>query len=331
VRQKICAQLDLPVLSRATYDALSEDPQVVEATLLLSMAVQATDQGDRAGARCHFSDVIGMAQSVPSPSTSLLESQDLQRLYGSDELIARKRGVLQSDSCSQSKPRKEREGAVRLRSARGKYPAGHPLPLLPSLKELHMRHVLTLSAAVLAASLSLASAQVRSQSIVVSPLPVAVAAPALHVPAALAELVRRGGSITLQDAQGRTVATVNRDGSVTLSAGMALGNATAVSVKVGNTTVSYPLAARVNGSGQLLVTRKNPGGRTQVVPLVAAVSRATDGRDGQQSQDGKKADGKRDGQQGQDGEGDQGGQQGNSGERGNAGHPGQPGHGNGHR
>jgi hypothetical protein len=329
VRQKICAQLDLPVLSRATYDALSEDPQVVEATLLLSMAVEATDQGDRAGARCHFSDVIGMAQSVPSPSTSLLESQDLQRLYGSDELIARKRAVLQSDSCSQSKPRKEREGAVRLRSARGKYPAGHPLPLLPSLKELHMRHVLTLSAAVLAASLSLASAQVRSQSIVVSPLP--VAAPALHVPAALAELVRRGGSITLQDAQGRTVATVNRDGIVTLSAGMALGNATAVSVKVGNTTVSYPLAARVDGSGQLLVTRKNPGGRTQVVPLVAAVSRAADGSGGQQGQDGKKADGKRNGQQGQDGqdgEGDQGGQQGNSGERGNAG---QPGRGNGHR
>ena len=192
-----------------------------------------------------------------------------------------------------------------------------------------MRHVLTLSAAVLAASLSLASAQVRSQSIVVSPLP--VAAPALHVPAALAELVRRGGSITLQDAQGRTVATVNRDGSVTLSAGMALGNATAVSVKVGNTTVSYPLAARVDGSGQLLVTRTNPGGHTQVVPLVAAVSRVTDSRDGQQGQDGKKADGKKDGQDGQDGEGDQGGQQGNSGERGNAGHPGQPGHGNGHR
>jgi hypothetical protein len=192
-----------------------------------------------------------------------------------------------------------------------------------------MRHVLTLSAAVLAASLSLASAQVRSQSIVVSPLP--VAAPALHVPAALAELVRRGGSITLQDAQGRTVATVNRDGIVTLSAGMALGNATAVSVKVGNTTVSYPLAARVDGSGQLLVTRKNPGGRTQVVPLVAAVSRAADGSGGQQGQDGKKADGKRNGQQGQDGqdgEGDQGGQQGNSGERGNAG---QPGRGNGHR
>ena len=187
-----------------------------------------------------------------------------------------------------------------------------------------MRHVLTLSAVVLAASLSLASAQVRSQSIVVSPLP--VAAPVAHVPSALAELVRRGGSITLQDAQGHTVATVNADGSVTLSAGMTLGNASAVSVKVGNTTVSYPLGTRVDSGGQLLVTRKNADGRTQVVPLVAAISSAHD--------DGKKADGKKDGQQGQDGqngEGDQGGQHGNSGEHGNAGHPGQPGRGSGHR
>lgn len=192
-----------------------------------------------------------------------------------------------------------------------------------------MRHVLTLSAVVLAASLSLASAQVRSQSIVVSPLP--VAAPVAHVPSALAELVRRGGSITLQDAQGHTVATVNADGSVTLSAGMILGNATAVSVKVGNTTVNYPLGARVDSGGQLLVTWKNADGRTQVVPLVAAISSAHD--DGKKA-DGKKADGKKDGQQDQDrqdGEGDQGGQHGNSGEHGNAGHPGQPGRGSGHR
>ena len=177
-----------------------------------------------------------------------------------------------------------------------------------------MRHVLTVSAAVLAASLSLASAQVRSQSIVVSPLP--VAAPVAHLPAALTDLVRRGGSITLTDAQGHTVATVGPDGAVKLSAGKTLGNATAVSVKVGNAT-TYPLAARVEGSGHLLVTRKNANGRTQVVPLVAAVSSTHD--------NGKKADGKKDGQQEQDGEGDQGGQ------HGNAGHPGQPGHGNGHR
>jgi Ca-activated chloride channel family protein len=117
VRRKVRAQLDLPVLSQAEYDALPEDPEVVEAALLLSMAqrqrlaIEAMDQGDRAGARNYFSDVVGIAQSVPSPSAemsaSLLESQELQRLYlEGDELMARKRAVSQSHSRSQSKPRK---------------------------------------------------------------------------------------------------------------------------------------------------------------------------------------------------------------------------------
>jgi Ca-activated chloride channel family protein len=117
VRRKVRAQLDLPVLSQAEYDALPEDPEVVEAALLLSMAqrqrlaIEAMDQGDRAGARNYVSDVVGIAQSVPSPSAemsaSLLESQELQRLYlEGDELMARKRAVSQSHSRSQSKPRK---------------------------------------------------------------------------------------------------------------------------------------------------------------------------------------------------------------------------------
>ena len=117
VRRKVRAQLDLPILSQAEYDALPEDPEVVEAALLLSMAqrqrlaIEAMDQGDRAGARNYFSDVVGIAQSAPSPSAemsaSLLESQDLQRLYlEGDELMARKRAVSQSYSRSQSKPRK---------------------------------------------------------------------------------------------------------------------------------------------------------------------------------------------------------------------------------
>lgn len=117
VRRKVRAQLDLPILSQAEYDALPEDPEEVEAALLLSMAqrqrlaIEAMDQGDRAGARNYFSDVVGIAQSVPSPSAemsaSLLESQDLQRLYlEGDELMARKRALSQSYSRSQSKPRK---------------------------------------------------------------------------------------------------------------------------------------------------------------------------------------------------------------------------------
>ena len=117
VRHTVRAQLDLPVLSQAAYDALPEDPQVVEAALLLGMAqrqtlaVQAMDRGDRGMATGYFTDVVGMAQSMPSPSAemtaTLLESQALQSLYaGGDDLLARKRAPSQSYSRSQSKPRK---------------------------------------------------------------------------------------------------------------------------------------------------------------------------------------------------------------------------------
>ena len=199
-----------------------------------------------------------------------------------------------------------------------------------------MRNVLTLSALALTASLTLASAQttVTSQSIVVAPVPAPV--PAAHLPSALAELVRAGGSITLTDAQGRTVATVSADGTVKVINGMTLSNATSVSVKQGTTTTSYLLAVRANNSGQLFVTATNAAGHTQVIPLVAAVNRAAE------SEDSKKANGKkaadqqdqdeRDEEDGQKQDGKKGGapvgQHGDSGEHGGEGH--QPGRGNGH-
>jgi len=58
----------------------------------------------------YFSDVVGLARSMPSPSAemtaSLLESQELQQLYDGDAQMVRKRAVSQSYSRSQSKPRK---------------------------------------------------------------------------------------------------------------------------------------------------------------------------------------------------------------------------------
>ena len=117
VRRKVRAQMDLPVLSQAEYDALPEDPEVVEAVSLLTMAqhqrlaIAAMDHGDRASATMYLGEVVSMAQSIPSPSAemsaSLAESQDLQRLYeGGDDLLARKRALSQSHNRSQSKPRK---------------------------------------------------------------------------------------------------------------------------------------------------------------------------------------------------------------------------------
>jgi Ca-activated chloride channel homolog len=123
VRRKVRTQLDLPVVSQAEYDALPEDPEVLEAALLLAMArrqqlaIDAMDQGDRAGARKYLLEVVGMAQSVPSPSAelsaSLLESQDLQRLYNEgDDRLARKRALSQSHNRSQSKPRKTEQSLI---------------------------------------------------------------------------------------------------------------------------------------------------------------------------------------------------------------------------
>ena len=117
VRRKVRTQLDLPVLSQAEYDALPEDPEVVEAVSLLSMAqrqrlaIAAMDRGDRAGARERFSQVVRMAEDIQSPSAevtaSLLESRNLLRMYDEgDEILARKRALSQSHNRSQSKPRK---------------------------------------------------------------------------------------------------------------------------------------------------------------------------------------------------------------------------------
>ena len=190
-----------------------------------------------------------------------------------------------------------------------------------------MRNVLTLSALALTASLTLASAQttVKPQSIVVAPVPAPV--PATHLPSALAELVRAGGSITLTDAQGHAVATVNADGTVKVTNGMLLSNVTSVSVKQGAITTSYPLAVRANNSGQLFVTTTNAEGHTQVIPLVATVNRAAESEDSK-NVNGKKAADQQDRDEG-DGE-KQDGEKGGAlaGQHGGEGH--QPGHGNGH-
>ena len=131
------------------------------------------------------------------------------------------------------------------------------------------------------------------------PAPVVTTEPSLHLPSGLSELLRDGTVITLMDAQGRAVASVNADGTVKLADGMVLSSATVVSVTQGSVTTSYALAVKVNSSGQLFVTTTNAEGRTQVIPLVAAVNRAADakadGRKDDKKEDGKKDDKKEDG------------------------------------
>jgi len=131
------------------------------------------------------------------------------------------------------------------------------------------------------------------------PAPVVTTEPSLHLPSGLSELLRDGTVITLMDAQGRAVASVNADGTVKLADGMVLSSATVVSVTQGSVTTSYALAVKVNSSGQLFVTTTNAEGRTQVIPLVAAVNRAADakadGKKDDKKEDGKKDDKKEDG------------------------------------
>ena len=188
-----------------------------------------------------------------------------------------------------------------------------------------MRNVLTLSALALSAALTVASAQTTVKITVqptvkvtvqptvqvtvqpavqpavqpTVPAPVVTPAPSVHLPSGLAELLRDGTVITLIDAQGHAVASVNADGTVKLADGMVLSSATVVSVTQGSVTTSYALAVRVNSSGQLFVTTTNAEGRTQVIPLVAAVNRAADakadGKKDDKKEDGKKDDKKEDG------------------------------------
>ena len=206
-----------------------------------------------------------------------------------------------------------------------------------------MRSVLTFSALALSTALTVASAQttltpqltvkvtvqptVTVQPAVqpIVPAPVVTPAPSMHLPSGLAELLRDGTVITLTDAQGHAVASVNADGTVKLADGMVLSSATAVSVTQGSVTTSYALAVKVNSSGQLFVTTTNAEGRTQVIPLVAAVNRATDakadGRKDDKKEDGKKDDGKKDDGKKDDGKGDApAGEHGDSSKHGNSGH-----------
>ena len=211
-----------------------------------------------------------------------------------------------------------------------------------------MRNVLTLSALALSAALTVASAQTTVKITVqptvkvtvqptvkvtvqpavqpTVPAPVVTPAPSVHLPSGLAELLRDGTVITLIDAQGHAVASVNADGTVKLADGMVLSSATVVSVTQGSVTTSYALAVRVNSSGQLFVTTTNAEGRTQVIPLVAAVNRAADakadGKKDDKKEDGKK-DGKDDGKK-DDKDSDKGdapaGEHGDSGKHGNSDH-----------
>ena len=182
-----------------------------------------------------------------------------------------------------------------------------------------MRNILTFSALVFSAALTVASAQTTTLTPQLTvkvtvqpevkvtvqptvkvtvqptvPAPVVTTEPSMYLPSGLSELLRDGTVITLMDAQGRAVASVNADGTVKLADGMVLSSATAVSVTQGSVTTSYALAVKVNSSGQLFVTTTNAEGRTQVIPLVAAVNRAVDAKaDGRK--DDKKEDGKKDG------------------------------------
>lgn len=182
-----------------------------------------------------------------------------------------------------------------------------------------MRNILTFSALALSAALTVASAQTTTLTPQLTvkvtvqpevkvtvqptvkvtvqptvPAPVVTTEPSVYLPSGLSELLRDGTVITLMDAQGRAVASVNADGTVKLADGMVLSSATAVSVTQGSVTTSYALAVKVNSSGQLFVTTTNAEGRTQVIPLVAAVNRAVDAKaDGRK--DDKKEDGKKDG------------------------------------
>ena len=221
-----------------------------------------------------------------------------------------------------------------------------------------MRNVLTLSALALSAALTVASAQTTVKITVqptvkvtvqptvqvtvqpavqpavqpTVPAPVVTPAPSVHLPSGLSELLRDGTVITLTDAQGHAVASVNADGTVKLADGMVLSSATVVSVTQGSVTTSYALAVRVNSSGQLFVTTTNAEGRTQVIPLVAAVNRAADAKaDGKKDdkkedgkKDDKKEDGKKDGKDDGKKDGAKGdapaGEHGDSGKHGNSDH-----------
>ena len=208
-----------------------------------------------------------------------------------------------------------------------------------------MRNILPFSALALSAALTVASAQTTTLTPQLTvkvtvqpevkvtvqptvkvtvqptvPAPVVTTEPSVYLPSGLSELLRDGTVITLMDAQGRTVASVNADGTVKLADGMVLSSATAVSVTQGSVTTSYALAVKVNSSGQLFVTTTNAEGRTQVIPLVAAVNRAADAKaDGKK--DDKKEDGKKDDKKEDGAKGDApAGEHGDSGKHGNSDH-----------
>ncbi len=115
-RQTRRAQLDLPLLDAAAYEALPEDPAVLEAQALQQAArlkreaVSAMDRGDLFAAQEHLRSVQGLIASAPMSAEVLHhELQDLQAVAGAmasgDAALSRKRALSQVDARTRSKRR----------------------------------------------------------------------------------------------------------------------------------------------------------------------------------------------------------------------------------
>lgn len=136
-----------------------------------------------------------------------------------------------------------------------------------------MRKTLYLSTALLLVSLGVAGAQTSTD-----PEPEPPPTPLTQVSAeallSLSQWVKSGGTVELLNAAEQVVATVNADGTLTLAQGAQLEAVTSVKVSSGEASNTYALVAKATGGGMLFVTHTNAQGKTQTVPLVAAINRA---------------------------------------------------------
>ncbi len=81
-----------------------------------------------------------------------------------------------------------------------------------------------------------------------------------------------GATLTLLDANDQLVATLGKDGALTLAAGANLSAATKVTVTGVDGAQTYTLARSVE-TGQVFVNAAGPQGQAQVLPLVAVLHR----------------------------------------------------------
>ena len=115
-RQRLRAQLDLPVLDESAYAALTPDPQVQEVTALLEAArlkrqsMDALDRGDRVVAESHLRSAARLVQAAPMSPGTLAESAALDALSADlsaeDDAQLRKRALSQAYDRTRSKPRR---------------------------------------------------------------------------------------------------------------------------------------------------------------------------------------------------------------------------------